>query len=290
MVHHLENSNYKVSIKESGAELCSFLNKETKLEYVWQADPAIWPRHAPVLFPIVGKVPNNQYQFEGRIYALSQHGFARDQDFTLKDQTATALSFELTSSEETLAIFPFPFRLEIRYELTDNALAISYTVENTGEAEMFFSIGGHPGFSCPLFPDEKFTDYYLEFEKPETQDRYLLNNGLLNGETEPILQGTAELPLDYDFFEKDAIVLKGLTSERITLKSKNHAHGLDFEFKGYPYFGIWTKERNAPFICLEPWHGIASSVSDSGELTEKEGVLKLAPQQQFACSYQVKVY
>ncbi|WP_026461639.1 aldose 1-epimerase family protein [Adhaeribacter aquaticus] len=290
MIHYLENEHFKIGVKESGAELCSFINKTTNLEYIWQADPAIWPRHAPVLFPIVGKVPANKFGFEGETYSMSQHGFARDQDFSLKSTSKTALSFELISTPDTLALYPFSFRLEINYTLNGNCLDINYRVENSGEKEMYFSIGAHPGFTCPLLPDEQFNDYYLEFEHPETQSRELLTDGLRNGEMEPVLKESAELPLNYEIFEKDAIVLKGLKSERISLKSRNHSHGLDFEFKNYPYFGIWTKEKDAPFICLEPWHGVASRLTDSGELTQKEGILKLESQGKFTCSYQIKVY
>jgi galactose mutarotase-like enzyme len=290
MVHHLQNDQYRVAVQEQGAELSSFRSLQQDLEYIWTADPAIWPRHAPVLFPVVGKLPQGQYRYRGQTYALPQHGFARDEPFELVHQTDQALTLALTSSPKTLALYPFPFRLEISYLLQGNSLETGYRVVNTGPEELFFSIGAHPGFNCPLLPGEKFEDYYLAFEKPETASRYLLDQGLQNQQTQPVLAAAQQLPLRYELFEQDAIVLKGLQSQQISLRSRQHAHGLDFEFKGYPYFGIWTKEAGAPFICLEPWHGIASRVGDSGELTEKEGIIRLAAGADFSCSYTIRVY
>ena len=290
MIHQLKNETYIVEVKEHGAELSSFRDTAHNLEYIWQADPTVWARHAPVLFPIVGKLPNGAYQWGGDTYKLPQHGIARDQNFKLEQQTKNTLTFALTSSEETLAVYPFAFRLETNYRLAGNALEITYTVQNTGNENMLFSIGAHPAFNCPLLPDEAFTDYYLEFDIPETLNRFLLLDGLQNGQTEAVLDNQKILPLRYELFEKDAIVLKGLNSEKITLKTDKQTHGLAFEFKNYPYFGIWTKERGAPFICLEPWHGIASHVSDSGDLTQKEGIMNLPSNEKFTCAYTIRVF
>ncbi|KAA5549465.1 aldose 1-epimerase family protein [Adhaeribacter rhizoryzae] len=290
MLHYLENDNYKVGVKTAGAELSSFRNKQTNLEYIWQADPQIWPRHAPVLFPVVGKLPGGKFSYGGKTYELSQHGFARDLDFTLVSQSGKELIFELKDSEQTKAVYPFPFRLQIIYRLEGNALETTYAVQNPAEADLYFSIGAHPAFNCPLLPGEFFADYYLEFDQPENQAHYLLELGLLNGKTEPLLKNEIKLPLSYDLFLHDALVFKNLASEKIELKNLKHHHGLSFEFKGFPYFGIWTKQPGAGFICLEPWHGIASSVGDNGELTQKEGIKKLAAGEAFSCAYTIRVH
>ena len=289
MIHYLENETCRVGVKEDGAELCSFVKQPENLEYIWQADPQVWPRHAPVLFPIVGKLPGNQYCYGGKTYQMSQHGFARDQSFRLTSQSETEMVFELSENEQTLTIYPFPFRLQIIYRLAGNALETTYQVQNPAERDLYFSIGAHPAFNCPLLPGESFVDYYLAFEKPETQDYYLLEQGLLSGKIEPLLKNENKLPLSYDLFLHDALVFKGLSSEKIRLQNLQHNHGVTFEFKGFPYFGIWTKETGAGFICLEPWHGIASSIGDSGELEQKEGIKKLGAGQEFSCSYTIRV-
>jgi len=289
MIHYLENENHRVGVQESGAELCSFVKQPENLEFIWQADPEIWPRHAPVLFPVVGKLPDGEYSYKGKTYQLPQHGFARDQDFKLVSKNETELVFELRESEESLAIYPFPFRLLVTYKLAGNALETTYRVQNPAENSLYFSIGAHPAFNCPLLPGESFSDYYLAFDQPETQDHYLLEQGLLNGKTEPLLKNETKLPLTYDLFLHDALVFKNLASEKIQLKHLGHNHGITFEFKGFPYFGIWTKKAGAGFICLEPWHGIASNVGDTGELMQKEGINKLAAGQEFSCTYTIRV-
>ncbi len=183
-MHTLQNNSFQINVQEHGAELCSFKNTQTDLEYIWQADPAIWARHAPVLFPTVGKLKNNQFTYQGKSYTLPQHGFARDYAFTLKSKTENSLTFVLEQSEATLIHFPFSFRLCISYRLEENTLTVSYRVENPASTNLYFSLGAHPGFACPLFPDEQFSDYYLQFEKSEGIKRYLLDQGLQNGQME----------------------------------------------------------------------------------------------------------
>lgn len=289
-MHYLENENYRVEVKLSGAELSSFRNKPDNLEYIWQADPQVWPRHAPILFPVVGKLPNNKYSYEGKTYELTQHGFARDQEFKLRSHTQNELVLELKDSEQTRAVYPFAFRLQVIYRLKENALGVTYLVQNPAETDLYFSIGAHPAFKVPLLPNESFADYYLQFEQPENQGHYLLDQGLLNGKTEPLLRHESRLPLSYDLFLHDALVFKNLASEKIEIKSLHHRHGVTFEFKDYPYFGIWTKQPGAGFVCLEPWHGIASSVGDSGDLNQKEGIIRLAAHEGFSCSYTIRVH
>ncbi|MDQ3290846.1 MAG: aldose 1-epimerase family protein, partial [Bacteroidota bacterium] len=146
MMHTLQNDTFQIGVQEHGAELCSFKNTQTNLEYIWQADPAIWARHAPVLFPIVGKLKDNQYTYKGKSYTLPQHGFARDHAFTLESKTENSLTFLLQQSEASLNNYPFDFRLFISYRLEENALTVAYRVENPSDKNLYFSLGAHPGF------------------------------------------------------------------------------------------------------------------------------------------------
>lgn len=285
----LENELVQVGIKHLGAELCSFVKKDSGREYIWQADPAFWNRHAPVLFPLVGRLPQDQYLQDGQSYSLPQHGFARDQVFELVQQSAQELTFELKSSEQTRQHYPFDFSLKISYTLTGQTLQVQYQVQHTGSGEMLFSIGAHPAFNVPLQPGEAFEDYYLEFSQPETLSRYLLDDGLQNGQTEPLLDNMAILPLRYEAYEKDAIVLKGVRSERLTLKSDKHPHFVQMSFAGFPYLGLWTKRAGAPFFCIEPWYGIASHVGGPVELSEKEGMQSLGTGETFEAAYTITI-
>lgn len=285
----IKKGRYRITVRAYGAELCSFLDTEDMKEYIWQADPQVWSRHAPILFPIVGKLQHDTYTYQGKTYQLPQHGFARDQTFEVVEQTDNSLLFELRESEATLKQYPFPFVLQIKYVLEGNTVTVGYRVQNPGEEDLFFSIGGHPGFNCPLQAGELFTDYFLEFEQPETLERYLVEEGLLTGETEKVLDNKRVLPLRDDLFAKDALVLKEFASSQLTIRSSKHPHQVNVRFKDFPYLGIWSKPVGASFVCIEPWYGVASTIGSSSDLTKKEGILQLAPGQDFTCSYAISI-
>ena len=290
MTYTLENELCRVQVQAHGAELSSLQRKDLgNLEYIWPADPAVWGRHAPVLFPIVGRLPQDEYQHQGRTYRLPQHGFARDQEFTLVRQTAAELTLELQASDATRAVFPFEFSLQISYRLAGPQLTIGWDVRNPGTGELLFSIGAHPAFRCPLVAGEAFEDYEFGFDHPVSFGRHLLEGGLLTGETAPVLQQQATLPLRYDLFAQDALVLKHFDFTHLTLRSRRSGRAVRLRFDGFPCLGLWTKGSGAPFVCIEPWHGIASTVGDSGELADKEGILALAPGQEFSTSYSITI-
>ncbi|WP_299825539.1 aldose 1-epimerase family protein [uncultured Pontibacter sp.] len=291
MLYFLENDHFKVGIESLGAELQHFIKKDENLEFIWTADPAIWASHAPNLFPIVGELPNQQYTYEGETYNMARHGFARKKEFKLVEEHHSKLVFELEYDEETLAQYPFEFRLLIAYKLEENKLEVTYQILNEDIKAMWFSVGGHPGFNVPLYPDEKYTDYYLEFEEEESLRRYLIDeNGLQTGDTELMLENSRILPLTHDYFEKDAIVLKDLNSEKLVLASKNGARKIEFSFEGFPYLGLWAKPGPSPYLCIEPWCGIASSNHDSGELQDKEGINELRPKHVFERTYSITIW
>ena len=287
-MYTLENEQCRVTIKARGAELSSFVRKDLDdLEYIWGADPIVWGRHAPVLFPIVGRLPQDTYTHQGQTYHLPQHGFARDQEFMLVRQTPAELVLELRANDATRAQFPFEFSLLISYRLAGPMLTVGWEISNVGPNELLFSIGAHPAFRCPLVAGETFEDYEFEFDHPVTFVRHLLEGGLLNGQTEPVLEDQATLPLRYELFAQDALVLKHFDFTHVTLRSRRSGRAVRLRFDGFPYLGLWTKGPGAPFVCIEPWHGIASSRHDSGELADKEGILMLQSGQEFIASYSI---
>jgi galactose mutarotase-like enzyme len=284
----IENDFLIVKAKEEGAELTSVFNKETNLEYIWQAGKE-WAKHAPVLFPIVGQLKDNTYLYNGKSYILERHGFARNLQFTVYNLQSEKIEFILRASGETLKIFPFHFELKIIYSIDKNKLTVKYEVRNTGENKLLFSIGAHPAFKIPLSENELYEDCFLEFNKSEFAERWKLQNGLISGEKETVLNSTNILPLKKSLFHDDALVFKNLESDLISIKSKKSNHGLHFCFKGFPYFGIWAA-KDADFICLEPWHGIADSVNHNRQLESKEGITNLEPGKIFNCEYSVETF
>jgi galactose mutarotase-like enzyme len=286
----LESDVLKVVISENGAELQSIYHKTFQLEYLWQGNPAVWPRKAPVLFPIVGKVKNNTYVVAGKEYSLPQHGFARDHVFTCIHSTNATCTYRLSHSKETLRVFPFEFELDIIYTIEHASLHIQYRIFNPStHNELYFSIGAHPGFNCPLVEGETFEDYYLEFEKSEKLNRILLERGLRSDASEEVLLTNKKLPLSTELFSvKDAIVVSGLNSECISLKSIKSTHGLHFNYKNYPWFGIWSKP--GPFICLEPWMGVADDIHSTGDFTKKESIQSVKPTFEKLFSYSITLF
>ncbi|WP_400193576.1 aldose 1-epimerase family protein [Hymenobacter sp. B81] len=289
----LENDRCRVTVNQHGAELSSLVRTDLNgLEYLWQADARVWGRHAPVLFPIVGRLPNDRYQHAGQTYQLPQHGFARDRAFALQQQTADSLTLRLRDDAASRGHYPFAFELDIEYRLAGTGLHVGWRVHNPApDAELLFSIGAHPGFRCPLLPDERFEDYVFRFDHPVQLERYLLAGGLLTGATEPVptAEQGRELPLSYELFSQDALVFKHYDFSHLTLASRRSGRGVRVEFDGFPYLGLWTKGPGAPFVCIEPWQGIAGSVSGPAELRDKEGILTLAPGATFTSSYHIEL-
>jgi galactose mutarotase-like enzyme len=285
MEYWLENEFLKVRISSQGAELQELINKETTQNILWDGNPDFWGRKAPVLFPIVGKLKENTYYFEGKAYQLPQHGFARDHVFNLKESSEKRVVLVLSSSEQTKTIYPFDFELQITYILEGKGLQTHYTVRNVGSENMYFSIGAHPGFKVEA---EDFAKYSLHFSSEEDLNRYKLDQGLLTVHTEGVELEKQKLTLTYSLFEEDALVFKNLKSETITLHDTSGKKVLSLRAKNFPFYGIWTKE-NAPFICLEPWHGVADSIDSIQLLSEKEGIIELLPHEVFCCEFEIEI-
>jgi len=285
-MHNLENEFLRIGASPHGAELSQIFDKKNGLERLWTGDPAVWNRQAPILFPIVGRLLDNSYTFLGKSYTLPQHGFARDSEFELRRQTGDTLSYTLHESPETLAHYPFPFSLQVDYTLRENRLRVACTVSNPGATPLYFSIGGHPGFACPLLAGERFDDYFIEFEKLETCARwYATELGIIEKQEKNYLMDTQVIPYTRDRFSEDALIFKDLQSTRVAIKSFKNPHAVTLDFAGWPYLGIWSKPGGAPFICLEPWYGIADHQGHDGELTAKEGIMPLEPGLNFCCEY-----
>lgn len=285
----IENQLLKATINAKGAELSGLVGKSTGVEYMWSGDPAFWGKHSPILFPIVGTLKNNTYFHNGKSYNLPRHGFARDRQFAVKEQKEDEIIFLLRDDEESKKVFPFSFELYVHYVLDENGLGVAYLIKNTGREDLYFSIGAHPAFAIPLEKDLAYSDYYLFFEKKEAAPRWPISpDGLIENESQPFLHSN-KLPLSKELFAKDAIVFKHLHSSIITLKSDKGKHGLTMDYPGFPYMGIWAA-KNADFVCIEPWCGIADSVDASQQLSEKEGINKLPPGDELTATWTVTVF
>jgi len=285
-IRKIHNKQLSISVSDSGAELRSLFSVLGGREWMWQGNPEFWPRTSPVLFPVVGKLRDNELRHLGKSYPLSQHGFARDRVFELLEQGDDFLRFGLSDDEQSYRQFPFPFRLEIAYLLEENCLQVSYRVENTGETEMPFSIGAHPGFSLPGWPRKK---YYLELENAVQPESVPLESGLLDfSKRHPIQLNDGLLEISPELFLQDALVLERREISAITIFSSADGPRLKLRLRGFPWLGIWSKP-GADFVCIEPWFGHADPVDFTGDFSTKPGIQKLMPAEVFECSFFIEV-
>lgn len=285
----IENKKMRAVISSKGAELQSLFNKETGIEYMWSGDAAFWGKHSPVLFPIVGTLKNDTYYYKQKNYHLPRHGFAREKIFLQEQVNNEEALFTLIADASTLGVYPFLFSLSLRYTLNKNSLTCTYTVLNTDSKELLFSVGAHPAFAVPMVPLTNYNDYFLEFNTVEKLHRFKLEDGLIADHSELIPMINNRLPLQHQLFYEDAIVLKNMRSAQIKVGSNIHTHGINFSFQNFPFFGIWAA-KNADFVCLEPWCGIADSVNANQQLVDKEGILNLLPNDTWQKEWSVECY
>ena len=288
-MHTLKNSLIEIAIKDIGAELISI--KRNGNEYLWQGDSAFWGGQAPILFPFVGRLKNDTYTYKGKNYSLPQHGFFRRSSNIKLDKTEkNKLTFLLRESDETLKKYPFRFEFRTSYEIQENKIIIHHKITNPGKEKMYFSVGEHPAFMCSLKQEKSsFENCYLEFENKETADIHLIENGLIGHKTEKILENQNILNLQKNSFDRDALVIKKMNSKKVSLINKQEGKLVTLTYPDFPYLGIWSKPK-APFVCIEPWLGIADGVDSSQKLEEKEGIILLGSEKEFNCSYSIEIH
>ena len=279
----ISNQRLQATIDSKGAELTSLKDHNAR-EFMWQGDPQFWGKHSPVLFPIVGTLKNNRYHFEGKTYELPRHGFARELEFQLVEQSAASVTFALCETKMTLKVYPFLFELRLVYTLRENTLEIRYEVINKDSGVLYFCLGAHPAFAL----DGDFEAYSLATEKAQNLEFHVLENDLLSDKTGTLKLMDGQLPLRYSLFENDALVFKSPSAKALTLL-KNQKPILKVYYDDFHSLGIWTKQ-NAGFICLEPWFGYADTLAATGNLTEKEGLVALGGNSQFDAKFLIEVF
>lgn len=286
----IETSGVSAEIALAGGELVG-LRDAGGSELLWQAGPK-WPRHAPVLFPIVGRLAGDALHHGGRTYRMTQHGFARDRRFSLREASATRVILRLCDDAETRAIYPFGFTLDLTYEVSDATLAVTACVLNSGNETLPCGLGAHPGFRWPLVDGVAKADHAIVFESRETGTALSVEGGLL-GPPKPLPLDGQVLPLSEALFAADALVLPDVASRALRFVAFG-ADGsvlreLAFSFDGYKDLGLWSKPGGAPFLCIEPWYSMANPVGWDGPFSQKPGLLHLAPGESRTMTWRVRV-
>lgn len=286
----LENGQIRIGVESFGAELKSLQNVADGTEYMWNADPAFWKRTSPVLFPLVGSLKGKAYTYQGKEYGMSQHGFARDREFMLIRKSQEEIWFELKEDEKSWEIYPFAFVLRIGYVLKDRKVEIHWQVENTDLHTMYFSIGGHPAFLCPIEEGTKQTDYAIGFDtKKQIVSTMIGKDGLASKEQRTYFLNGGILPVTERLFDDDALIIEHDQAHVVSLLTKDKRPYLTVRFDA-PLFGIWSPpKKNAPFICIEPWYGRCDAEDFHGTLQEREWGNQLEPGELFRAKYEVEI-
>lgn len=287
-LHTLQSGALRMIISDAGAEIMQIEDILTGRNYLWHGDSAYWGRRSPILFPIVGGLKNKTYKYAGREYPMSQHGFARDREFQMTEHNVDTIWFELKADEESLKVYPFRFRLEIGYRLEGRKITVMWRVANEDKKTMFFSIGGHPAFMCPIDGEGRQTDYYLLFDNKEPLSYGKLSvNGLLETEGHTLDIGGGCMPITEHMFDEDALVIEGGQAHQVALAGPDKKPYLTVKFDA-PLFGLWSPaKKHAPFICIEPWYGRCDRESFAGMLADREYGNELRPGKIFETEYTI---
>lgn len=269
MIAELSNGTLKVEISSLGAEIQSVKGKNGT-EFIWEGDPAFWSGKAPIMFPICSGLKEDTYTFDGKKYQLEKHGYARKIEYEIEENTGIKAVFLAKSNDETKVKYPFDYEFRAIYELVGSSIKITYSVKNTGNGAMYFSVGAHEAYACP----EGIENYTVEFEKEEDFCSYKLDGNTLLNSYDKILPNGRELPLKEDYFKIDALLFKTIKSRKASLKKNGSTKRIDVDFPDCDYFLLWNA-YHARYICLEPWCGLPDVENSGYDITEKEAITKL---------------
>lgn len=290
MIYTLRNSEMEVQVSSKGGELVSLRDAE-QTEYIWIGDAMYWKRHAPQLFPCIGRLTNNQYRMDGALHEMGQHGFLRDYEVTKVEESETSLHLQLQSDVSTRQLYDRDWTVDIFYSLCGKTLSVKFQVRNCDTRTMRFGYGIHPGFNVPLNPALRFEDYRLDFHEAsipkqmELTERYTISGGM----HDYALEEGRYLPLQHSLFDHDAIILKDMP-HTVTLGSQKDEKKVTVAFPDMPYLGIWhAPETDAPFVCIEPWSSLPSTDGVIDEFETKPDFITVEPEQTYTNNWSISI-
>lgn len=291
MIHTLESKELRIQINDLGAELSEIYDKTNCRQVLWNGDPAFWGRHAPVLFPNVGRCWQNQYQINGTTYRTGQHGFARDSEFCCTQISEASITHELTDSEKTKTVYPFHFRLSITHQLSGRDLHVSWKVENLDKETISFTIGGHPAFYIPALSDNPDAPYYLTFDGQNqlTLSVLDLSSGCVIPEKTEILSLTeGRCPVSPKLFDNDTLIFDNGQVEKAGISFPDGTPYVEVSCPGFSNFGIWQAPGSS-FVCLEPWMGRCDNSGFDQDLSLKPWVNRVPEGEIFEKEYTISI-
>ncbi|WP_267201527.1 aldose 1-epimerase family protein [Limosilactobacillus kribbianus] len=271
----IENDVFSAEIDEHGAQLTHLVNKKADFDYIWNGKE--WGKHAPVLFPAIGRSNQDKYVLDGKTYEMPQHGFVSDQDFTVSYHTPNALALQLVANDETKALYPFDFKLTVVFTLLSTGLSVSFTVENDSDREMPYSLGSHPAFNVPINGDGKFADYQVQFtglkDPIKVYEIVKTPNPYRTGKEEELAGAKdGKLTLNYDVFKPGLRIISNPGIKSVKLSSAQTTHAVEMDVSQFKNLCLWTKEDlDCKFLCMEPFDGLPDVLGEPVDWMEKPG-------------------
>ena len=290
MNYKLKNDVLEISVSAKGAELTSIKDDKGK-EYLWQGDERYWNRQSPILFPFIGRLKNREFIYEGKIYPMMQHGFARDMEFNCIEEKKDEIWFEIMDNEETYGLYPFKFSLKIGYRLVENKLEVRWEVKNTDNKTMYFNIGAHPGFNCPIDGEADKVGYFLEFNSNGNPKYYGSDaeTGLRLSKLHELKLENGRSTVTKEYFDETTYIFEDKQISEVSIVKPNGEKYVTVKFD-MPILAIWSMEKmNAPFICLEPWIGRCDRIEFNGELVDRECNIVLNAGEVFKNTYSIEI-
>lgn len=289
MITRISNNQITIAVNTLGAELWSLKKIGEDYEYLWQGNPEFWGGRSPVLFPIVGACKNSEMKVNGELYPIGNHGFSRKTEFELASSEELKLVYKLVSDKNTLKMYPFRFELSLTYTLKGSEVIIGYEVKNLDSNEIYFQLGTHPGFNCPMDEGLKFEDYYLSFNEEEMAKRHFFDgdNLLVTNKDEDGLNGK-KMSLNHSLFYEGATIFRGINSKELVLKSDQGKRQVKLMYDKFSYLGVW-QVKDAPYVCIEPWTGISDPDNYTGEFKDKEIMMSLKAGKVYNCKLMIEI-
>ncbi|MBQ9411653.1 MAG: aldose 1-epimerase family protein [Oscillospiraceae bacterium] len=292
MIYEIKNDSLTVRVEDEGAQLAS-IRDERGIEYLWQGDKDVWARRAPLLFPVIARLKDRQYTLDGKTWSISIHGFCRNAPFVMTEQTGESISFRYTDTEETRKVYPFPFALTVTYQLEGRSLRKVHRVENTGEATMYYELGGHDGYRAPLEAGEKMADYGIRFPDMKAVTPFGMDaEKMITPKTVTFDLPDGRLSLKPSDYGLDTVILDKLPVRRAVLTDGKDRPRVTVDFADFPYLGIWTIDKpfDTGYVCIEPWTSLPDAVFVGRDLREKAGIRSLEPGQSETLSFTTTIH
>ncbi len=289
-VYEISNGIISISVESCGAELKSLRTVENEKEYFWQGDPEYWVRSSPTLFPITGALHEGEYRLDGAVYALPRHGFVKDKECSLVSQSDREIWFCLEADEETKAVYPYDFRLEIGYRLEGKTLQVLWRVNNRSESTMYFSIGGHPGFLCDVSKEASGDSCYIAFEGVNQLCNTIIEkDGLYGDRSCEYLLEQGMTPLAKELFAYDTLVLEDYQVKKVVLLTPDKKPILSVSLEA-PVLAVWSPiKETAPFVCIEPWYGICDRSGYQGSFADRKWTNQVEAGGCFSAGYSITI-